>query len=109
VWHFAELEGLSVQASLLKSVITISISGVDLRWQTLKRGANEVASVWSDWRQIGSALAQYPEFEVEIVSIESSQVLKCKKCRCPITIEKVDQDSMRKRCGACYSLHTLNY
>jgi hypothetical protein len=102
VWHFADLQGLSVQASLLKSVITLSMDGADLRWQTLKRGANEVAAAWSTWRQTGSIFANYPEFEVD--SPEINQVVRCGKCGAPMTIEQRDVANSEKRCLACYSL-----
>ncbi len=106
VWHFGDLQGLSVQASLLKSVITLSMDGVDLRWQTLKRGANEVAAAWSSWRQVGSLLSKYPEFQIGRVNAD--QVIKCGKCGVPMAIEDKDVAHSEKRCMACYSLLTFN-
>lgn len=103
VWHFNELQGLSIQSSLLKSIITLSMDGVDLRWQTLRKGANELANSWNSWRQFGSAFARYPSFKVNHPN--SGENIKCKKCGLSLNIEIEDTAKLQKHCGACYSLH----
>jgi hypothetical protein len=87
--------------------VTLSIDGVDFRWQTLKRGASEVANAWNNWRYGISMLGSYPEFVIENVGID--QVVNCGKCRSPITIESDDLKIQEKRCGACYSLITWKH
>ena len=99
VWHFANLAGVSVSASLMKSVIMLSHDGVDHRWQTLKKGATEVMNAWTSWRQLGSSLYKYPEYKIKRPN--DGKRVRCVKCKSPLPDEASSRDSVN--CGACNS------
>jgi len=106
-WHFAELKELSIQSSLLKSILTVKKAEVEMRWQTLPKGGNAVREAWNFWTTVGKSRFTYPEFEIQIN--ESKKTRECGLCCLPIKIEENLHENKDVRCGACYSLNRLTH
>lgn len=103
VWHFANLSGISVQASLLKSVIMLSHDGLDHRWQTLKKGANLVMNAWTDWRTHRKDLFNYPAYTVRRPN--AGKRIRCVKCTSPLPEEVGTANQVS--CFACNSQYRI--
>jgi len=105
-WSFDELNGLSVQTSLFKSLITITQdSGLFLRWRTLGKGAKTVLDSWTSWNQVGKAINHFVTIDSDFD--QSRHIKICGYCKVPLRNLEESRNLNQHRCTACFSINNV--
>jgi hypothetical protein len=100
-FHFAELRAVSTDIKLTRARLAwTDADDIEVRWDTLRKGAKVAQEAWRSWRDMGHILNEYPTVSVN----SDSGAYACGHCSAPLE----RNDPPRKHCGACHSVIVWN-